>query len=62
MVDIAHSYKMSRSTTGTILKNKDKIMERVKSAVLTIISKKRGKVVKEMEKLLIVWMQDQHQC
>ena len=47
-----------------ILKNKDKIMEHVKSAVpmmLTVISKKRGKVMKELEKLLSMWVQDQHQ-
>lgn len=42
MVDITHSYDMNCSTTGMILKNKDKIMEYVKSSVpvlLTIISK-----------------------
>ena len=52
MVDFGHSYNMNRSTTGTILKNKDKIMEHVKSAVpmmSTIISKKCGKVMEEME-------------
>ncbi|TEA39858.1 hypothetical protein DBR06_SOUSAS4610103, partial [Sousa chinensis] len=31
IVDITHSCNMNRSTIGTILKNKDKIMERVKS-------------------------------
>ena len=36
MVDVACSYNMNRSTTGMILKNKVKIMEHVKSAVLTI--------------------------
>ncbi|XP_021573038.1 tigger transposable element-derived protein 1 [Carlito syrichta] len=63
MVDVARSYNMNRSTICTILKNKDKIMEHMKSAVpmSTIISKKRGKVMEEMEKLLSVWMQDQHQ-
>ena len=64
MVDITHSYNMNRSTIGMILNNKDKIMEHVKSAVLmisTIILKKCGKVMEEMEKLLSVWMQDQHQ-
>ena len=42
MVDITHSYDMNCSTTGMILKNKDEIVEYVKSAVpvmLTIISK-----------------------
>ena len=37
-------------------------MEHVKSAVpMMSISKKRGKVMEEMEKLLSVWRQDQHQ-
>ena len=65
MIDIARSYNMNRSTIRTIVKNKDKIMEHVKSAVpimSTIISKKHGKVMEEVEKLLSVWMQDQHQC
>ena len=47
-----------------ILKNKDKIMEHVQSAVpmmSTILSKKCGKVMEKMEKLLSVWMQNQHQ-
>ena len=63
MGDITRSYNMNRSTISTILKNKDKIMEHVKSAVpmmSTIVPKKCGKVMEEMEKL--VWMQDQHQC
>ena len=65
MVDIAHSYNMNHSTISTILKNKDKIMEHVKSAVpmmSTTILKKCGKVMEEMKKLLSVWMQDEHQC
>ena len=64
MVDIALPCNRNRATIGTILKNKDKIMEHVKPAMpmmLTITSKKHGKVMEEMEKLLSVWMQDQHQ-
>ena len=37
----------------------------VKSAVpmiSTIMSKKHGRLMEEMEKLLRVWIQDQHQC
>ncbi|XP_069397333.1 putative CENPB DNA-binding domain-containing protein 1 [Delphinus delphis] len=63
-VDVAHSYNINSSTISMILNNKDKIMEHVKSAVqvmLTIILKKCGKVMEEMEKLLSEWMQDQHQ-
>ena len=62
MVVVACSYNMNHSAAGKILKNKDTIMEHVKSAVpmmLTIIAKKPGNM---MEKLLIVRMQDQHQC
>ena len=65
MVDTAQSYNMNHSTTGIILKNKEKIMEHVISSVpkmSLIISKKCGKVMEEMEKLLSVLMQDQHQC
>ena len=65
MVGVTRSYDMNCSTISTILKNKDKIMEHVKSAVLmmsTVILKKHGKVLEEMEKLLSMWMQDQHQC
>ncbi|TEA29199.1 hypothetical protein DBR06_SOUSAS14810001, partial [Sousa chinensis] len=62
MVDLAHSYNMNHSTISMIQKYKDKIMEHVKSAVpvmWTVISKKCGKVMEEMEKLLSVWMQEQ---
>ena len=58
MVDIACSYNMNYSTVGMIIKNTDKIMEHVKSAMpimLTIILKKKhGKVIEKMEKLLSV--------
>ena len=59
MVAITHSYNMNHSAISMILKNKDKIMEHVKSTVprmSTILSKKHGKVMEEMEKLLSVWM------
>ena len=65
MMDIAHSYDMNCLTVGTILKSKDRIMEHVKSAVpvlLTVISKKHGKVMEKMEKLLSVWLQGQFKC
>lgn len=60
MVDVAYTYKTNCSTISMILKNKDNIMECVKSAVLmmsTIISKQHRKVLEEMEKLLSVWLQ-----
>ena len=64
MVSVARAYNMNRSTIGTIYKQKDCIMEHVKGAVpmqSTIISKRRGKVLEEMEKLLAIWLEDQQQ-
>ncbi|KAG9474251.1 hypothetical protein GDO78_004520 [Eleutherodactylus coqui] len=62
--DVARSYQMNRSTIGTILKSKDRIMEHVRRSVpmhSTVISKKRGKVIEELENLLSIWMEDCHQ-
>ncbi|KAK3876081.1 hypothetical protein Pcinc_019093 [Petrolisthes cinctipes] len=64
MANVARKFNMNRSTIGTILKNKAKIVEHVKSSVpmqSTIISKKRGKVIEEMEKHLALWMEDHFQ-
>ena len=64
MVSVVRAYNMNRSTVGTIYKQKDRIMEHVKGAVpmqSTIISKRRGKVLEEMEKLLAIWLEDQRQ-
>ncbi|KAG9486798.1 hypothetical protein GDO78_006932 [Eleutherodactylus coqui] len=58
MADLACSYQMNHSTIGTILKNKNKIMEHVRSSVpmhFNIISRK---VIEELENLLRIWMQD----
>ena len=57
MVDLACSYNMNYSTIGIIIKNTDKIMEHVKSAMpmmLTIILKKHGKIIEKMGKFLSV--------
>ena len=63
VVDVARSYTMQRATIGTLLKDKGKIMEHVKSADdVNSKVKKCGKVMEETEKLLSVWMQDQHRC
>lgn len=60
----ACSYGMIHFTIGTITKTKDKIMEHVKSSVsmqFMIMSKKRGKVMENMEIMLSIWIKDQHQ-
>lgn len=62
---IGRFYDLSRSTVSSILKEKEKIKQYVRSAGNvcsgTIISKRRGAVVEEMEKSLTVWIEDQHQ-
>ena len=64
MVSVAHAYNMNCSTISTIYKQKDRIMEHVKNAVMmqsTVITKKRGRTIEEMEKLLMIWLEDQRQ-
>ena len=59
---IAHDLQLSHSTISTVLKNKIKIMEAVKSSACmksTIITKKRQGPIHEMEKILILWIEDQ---
>ena len=62
MVNVTREYNMNCSTIGTVYKQKDRIMEHVKSAVemqSTIISKRRGKLIDEMEKLQGIWLENQ---
>ena len=64
MVKVACTFNMNLSTVGTIYKSKDRIMKYMRSAVplqSTIISKKRGKLIEETEKLLGHWMEHQWQ-
>lgn len=61
---IARRYGMNRSTIGTILKQKEKIKEFVQSAgplKSAMMTKRRGRVLEEMERLLAMWIEDQHQ-
>ncbi|XP_063608853.1 tigger transposable element-derived protein 1-like isoform X2 [Penaeus indicus] len=61
MSAVARKFNMNRSTVGTIIKNKEKIVEHMKNPVpmqSTIISKKRGKVIDAMERRLGVWFRD----
>ncbi|XP_007431162.1 CENPB DNA-binding domain-containing protein 1, partial [Python bivittatus] len=64
VANVVHAYGMNRFMIGMIIKNKEKIMEHVKSSVpiqSMIISKRRGKVMEELERLLGMWIEDQHQ-
>ena len=60
---IGKALGFSRSTIATIVKDKKKIMDHVKSSTAmqsTIISKKRSALIMEMERLLVIWLDDQH--
>ncbi|KAF7235282.1 Tigger transposable element-derived protein 1 [Varanus komodoensis] len=61
---IGKALGFSRSTVGTILKDKVRIMEHVKGSIpmgATIITKQRSGLIIEMERLLLIWLEDQNQ-
>ena len=63
-VDIARVYQMNESTIRTFIKDKERIIQHVKSAApmqSTIISKRRGHLIEEMENLLQTWIKDSRQ-
>ncbi|XP_066960747.1 tigger transposable element-derived protein 1-like [Macrobrachium rosenbergii] len=61
---IARDLQLSHSTVSTILKDKERIREAVKSSApmrSTVITKQRSGPIHEMEKLLNVWIESQLQ-
>jgi hypothetical protein len=55
---------MNELMIRTVIRNKNQIMLHVKSSVpmqSTTISKKRGRLIVEMEKLSSVYIEDKHQ-
>ena len=64
MVNVAQMHYMNHLMIGTVYKQKDYIMEHVKSVVVvqfTIISK-RGNFIKKIEKLLGIWLKNTYFC
>ncbi|XP_069823956.1 tigger transposable element-derived protein 1-like [Dendropsophus ebraccatus] len=62
--DIGRSLGLSRSTVATIIKDKPRILEHVKGSALmkaTVITKQRSGLIFEMERLLVLWLEDQNQ-
>jgi hypothetical protein len=60
----ARSLGLSRSTVSTVVKNRDKIMEYVKSAgsfKSVMVNPKHGVLIEEIEHLLKIWLDDQAQ-
>ncbi|XP_046382271.1 tigger transposable element-derived protein 1-like [Ischnura elegans] len=61
--NISRLLNMAVSTINTIVKDKERIKEHVKGSACmrsTIITKQRNCLLAEMEKLLTVWMEEQH--
>ncbi|KAM4694159.1 tigger transposable element-derived protein 1-like isoform 1-T2 [Discoglossus pictus] len=62
---IGKALGFSRSTIGTILKDKVRIMEHVKGSApmnSSIITKQRSGLIIETERLLLIWLEDQYKC
>lgn len=64
VMTIACELGLSQSTISTILKDKKRISDAAKSSASvksTVITKKRAGPIDDMEKLLVMWMEDQVQ-
>ncbi|KAM4045427.1 tigger transposable element-derived protein 1-like [Anomaloglossus baeobatrachus] len=62
--EIGRSLGLSRSTVVTIIKDKDRILEHVKGCApmkATVITKQRSGLIIEMERLLVLWLEDKNQ-
>lgn len=58
VTDLASEYKMAKSTISTILKNKDAIKGADVAKGVTTLTKQRTQVLEEVEKLLLVWLNE----
>lgn len=58
VADLARRYNRSTSTICTILKNKDKILEIDASKGVTRISAQRLRVLDDVERLLLIWINE----
>uniref|UniRef100_A0A673CZT8 HTH CENPB-type domain-containing protein n=1 Tax=Sphaeramia orbicularis TaxID=375764 RepID=A0A673CZT8_9TELE len=62
--NIGTALGFSRSTVATIIKDKARILDHVKGSApmkATVITKQRSSILIEMEKLLMLWIEDQNQ-
>ncbi|XP_013007869.1 tigger transposable element-derived protein 1-like isoform X2 [Cavia porcellus] len=58
VTDLALEYKMAKSTISTILKNRDAIKGANVAKGVTTLTKQRTQVLEEVEKLLLVWLNE----
>ena len=64
MNQIGRSLGHSSSTGATILKDKERIIEHVKGSApmkATVVTKQRSGLIIEIERLLVLWREDQNQ-
>ena len=62
--NIGQSLGLSRWTVAKIIKDKDRILEHVKGAAptkSTVIIKQHSGLIIKMERLLVLWLEDQNQ-
>ena len=62
--NIGLSLGLSRSTVDTIIRDQEQIVEHVKGSApmkATVITKQRSGLIIEMERLLVLWLEDQNQ-
>ncbi|XP_072845573.2 E3 ubiquitin-protein ligase RAD18 isoform X2 [Pogona vitticeps] len=62
LTDLAKEYGKSASTIATILKMKEKIAGRDAAKGVTRVSKQRPPVVEEVEKLLLLWIEEKQRA
>ncbi|XP_040286123.1 tigger transposable element-derived protein 1-like [Bufo bufo] len=62
VTDLASEYKMAKSTISTILKNKAAIKGADVAKGVTMLTKQRTQVLEEVEKLLLVWLNEKQQA
>ncbi|KAJ7338433.1 hypothetical protein JRQ81_012087, partial [Phrynocephalus forsythii] len=58
LMDLSKQYDMPRTTIATIIKNKDMIKEADVAKGVSILTKSRPQSVEEMEKLLLIWINE----
>ncbi|XP_066937240.1 putative CENPB DNA-binding domain-containing protein 1 [Macrobrachium rosenbergii] len=58
VTDLALEYRLPRSTISTFLKNKEAIKSASVAKGVTSLTKQRPPVIEEIEKLLLVWVNE----
>ena len=56
--DLATQFGMVKSTVCTILKNRETIKKADVARGVTVITKQRSQTIEEVEKLLLIWIND----